>query len=1320
MYEIYAYGNVDSLNGVFNAIAAIIGGASYMDLIRTMALLGFLVAMFSGLLSPKGNFHGWNWFFGFLFVYYCAFLPRVTVAIIDRLGAQPPRVVANVPIGIAFFGHVTSKIGDYMTTLFETAFQVIPSVTASIPPELTYQKNGVLFGNKLLQGSRQVRIQDAQLHTDIIQFINNCTSYDIADGSISPATFSQSTDIWTPLGATNPARFVSLGSPAALLTCPQAYTVLDTQLVAEIDKAKALLAGNMNPTLPHATAVAMIDSQIDAMYIKHIAGAAMTASQWIRQNAIINLVNEASLIKGQQINDPASIMLATSQSQATASYNMSNATMGKLAAEALPMFRNVIEAVIYAITPFIFILFMVAVGPGLGLVIKSYVFSLIWIQLWPPLYAILNYVATLKTSQSIQAAATMAAGVRGLALDTASNIYSTSISDQAVAGYLVVSIPIIATAIIKGGEVAFQAVSGAAGIQSAANAAGGPTSAGNITQGGVSIDNLQQGNVTKNNDTQDNAARNNSTRNMISANKRDESEGVVDRNMSTVTNIWGKQETDTVTREQRFTPNTGNTLVTPQYFSNASTTISEQSDQAHQFAEVQSKRSEHALGTAVDELSSFARSRSEGNSLSEGYAKDVQATNNTSGNNALKTVENLKKEMGVSDTSDVISALALDAGVGVGGASVGAKIGLGARGQQSGKNSASAAVSTARAALHEMGIDSTTGLLNNLRQSDEFKHMKSSNAEGAERVQQNFNTSERYAQSAEASLRQSMDYRQSAQAAKSFGMNFTANLAVPFNNYLAAIDPKLPNDPSRMKEHIDHIPGFLKSLGIMGKSGDVKNFVPQSAQDPFGGTPTQMRPGEFKEYGKFGEHFDTYGVDADGVDAREKVITAGHDNKAEVSQRQNQSNVSPDNVVTDPGLKEKVKHGIEDNAHKIGVNYADEINKKGHDLDAEYRKGVHLQSVMHNLGNQPDGRSGSQQVRDNLPLPGEWSDGDREAVKKAKESNQPVTVEIDVQKKNEIPEPTHGINLPVGKLPDPEVPHRMGDKPASHAPLSPPRPAESLLLPEVKTHDGGSPRFVGPGATQSHEAKPSPQSSNALQGNSFTVVEAKPIASHSFTMQGTVPDADKPTVAALDAGSPPIVADTAVVEVSPPLVAEPEKHSPDAVVSLAVPHLPTPDSGPPSPPLTFEAVGPRVSGPEVPVDGIVALKYGQFRPGDNQSKMRETFIAAPEGDPVRSTAAGQVVFAGVLRGYGNLVIVQDQAGHKSQMPFFGNLGEVKVKEGDILRKGDPIGTVGGNYQDGPTGVVFGKYIKGTPVDPLSHSPGIAAPRLRRTAPKKKR
>ena len=195
MYEIYAYGNVDTLTGVFNAIAAIMGGAGYLGLIKTVAVTGVMVASCAGLFTP-GRFQGWGWLMGFLLLYNLLFLPRATVVVVDKLGNETPAAIDNVPIGLAFFGHYTSQVGDVLTRFFETAFQIVPATSAQLPSELAYQKNGVMFGNRLIEASRGANVRDPQLRTDLISYIHNCTLYDLQDGTIDQSTLSRSTDLW--------------------------------------------------------------------------------------------------------------------------------------------------------------------------------------------------------------------------------------------------------------------------------------------------------------------------------------------------------------------------------------------------------------------------------------------------------------------------------------------------------------------------------------------------------------------------------------------------------------------------------------------------------------------------------------------------------------------------------------------------------------------------------------------------------------------------------------------------------------------------------------------------------------------------------------------------------------------------------------------------------------------------------------------------------------------------------------------------------------------------------------------------------------------
>ena len=78
---------------------------------------------------------------------------------------------------------------------------------------------------------------------------------------------------------------------------------------------------------------------------------------------------------------------------------------GKVAEQALPVFRNVIEAITYALFPLLVLLMLLTSGRETMLAFKGYAAVLIWIQLWPPLYAVLNYMASIYAAYDLAAAA---------------------------------------------------------------------------------------------------------------------------------------------------------------------------------------------------------------------------------------------------------------------------------------------------------------------------------------------------------------------------------------------------------------------------------------------------------------------------------------------------------------------------------------------------------------------------------------------------------------------------------------------------------------------------------------------------------------------------------------------------------------------------------------------------------------------------------------------------------------------------------------------------------------------------------------------------
>ena len=493
MWEIYAYQNADSLFGVFNAAAAIHASNDYSAALAAVAFCGFVAALIAYAFAPE-KLQGWKWLATVVLVFSVLIVPKVTVGIIDKTGGSPVKVVGNVPFGVAMLGSTTSSIGNTLTGLFETAFQVIPGVGA-LPVELRYQQNGLMFGNRLIRETGNVVFQDPAFRTDLINFIHNCTTYDLIDGTLDPARFSAATDIWSLMASPNPARFSTLtaaGGNVGVDTCPTVYLSLNGRLPAQITRIQGRLAFQLNPTLPGAAAAAVVAGQIQQAYLKNsIANAAATAADIIRQNAVLNAIEDTSKIVGQKVNDPAAMVLAVGRAQAVAQQNASWLNYGKVAEQALPVFRNVVEAVTYAMFPLFVMLLLLTSGRETMLAFKGYAAVLIWIQLWPPLYAILNYMASIYAAYDLAAAADLGSGTKALALQTASTIYSRAISGEAVVGYLAISIPFIAWAALKRMENFGTAlVGGLSGLQAMISGGTAASTVGNVSMGNVGMDQM--------------------------------------------------------------------------------------------------------------------------------------------------------------------------------------------------------------------------------------------------------------------------------------------------------------------------------------------------------------------------------------------------------------------------------------------------------------------------------------------------------------------------------------------------------------------------------------------------------------------------------------------------------------------------------------------------------------------------------------------------------------------------------------------------------------------------------------------------------------
>ena len=116
----------------------------------------------------------------------------------------------------------------------------------------------------------------------------------------------------------------------------------------------------------------------------------------------------------------------------------------------------------------------------------------------------------------------------------------------------------------------------------------------------------------------------------------------------------------------------------------------------------------------------------------------------------------------------------------------------------------------------------------------------------------------------------------------------------------------------------------------------------------------------------------------------------------------------------------------------------------------------------------------------------------------------------------------------------------------------------------------------------------------------------------------------------------------------------------------------------------------------LPVKGVVSNRFGTARP-DSTVLWKGLFIKAPSGQPVRAIAAGQVVFADWLRGFGNIIIVDHGDAY---MSLYGNNETLYKQVGDRIQGGETIATVGNSGGNSDSGLYFELRHESHPLDPM--------------------
>lgn len=157
----------------------------------------------------------------------------------------------------------------------------------------------------------------------------------------------------------------------------------------------------------------------------------------------------------------------------------------------------------------------------------------------------------------------------------------------------------------------------------------------------------------------------------------------------------------------------------------------------------------------------------------------------------------------------------------------------------------------------------------------------------------------------------------------------------------------------------------------------------------------------------------------------------------------------------------------------------------------------------------------------------------------------------------------------------------------------------------------------------------------------------------------------------------------------------------DGLARLAV----RPKAGPAKPPRVERTPDPAgASGAfaalrgklRLPVKGEIAGRFGMPR-AEGGATWKGVYIRAAEGAQVQAVAAGRVVFADWLRGFGNLLILDHGDGFLS---VYGNNESLLLEAGENAAAGAAIATVGNSGGNPQSGLYFELRHQGQAFDPL--------------------
>ncbi len=485
-FTFHALGNAEQVRDLFEGIVWVTGQGDYVLVAALLVTCGFIVVLAAGSVRADGRSAIPYFASAVLFWFACA-VPTASVVIEDNR-SESVYVVDNVPLGVAFTASVASALGTWLAEGYESAF--VPVASAR------FTRFGAVYPERVAEALKAAGPVTTEARNLLAAVASACFIPEVVTDRAKAAALLKSGDLWATVSAdgwVNPARAAALPD-GTVAYCPAAMkTLAETLEKVELPALKKILGAKLAPDVADPSGV-LAQSVPEAESLLYGVSRALDAS--LRHAVVMTTVTSAAARAAGEGDPTLALAVGLSKAQGNLASEINYRTMAKLGAEFLPKVRNSLEIVVIGLFPVVVLLALVS-GHALGRVVKSWLMVLAALELWPCAASLVNF---LMVSRDAGVFGALIEAYGADSLEAAAVIRETGASAQAVAGALMLSVPMVCYMVVCGGAMAIGSMTSGlvAPAQSAAQSQGAALAAGNISQGNVSLGNVSANSVNAN------------------------------------------------------------------------------------------------------------------------------------------------------------------------------------------------------------------------------------------------------------------------------------------------------------------------------------------------------------------------------------------------------------------------------------------------------------------------------------------------------------------------------------------------------------------------------------------------------------------------------------------------------------------------------------------------------------------------------------------------------------------------------------------------------------------------------------------------------